>query len=201
VIRGRVALLIGLALAGAQAGHLLAYQARFGAAAPQLQSSGAHAYFPAEVKTALGVAALMLLASLLLIAVARTAARGVRIRMVEGPSYLNLLATLFTVQLICFVAQEVVESVVAGVPIASATTLMLWGTIGQLPAAALLAAALRSLWSRVEEAIGQLREVAPAWRPMLVSAPVAFVPIRSEDGARWTESRSPQSRRGPPHSS
>ena len=200
-MRGRVAVLMGLALAGAQAGHLIAYKVRFGAAAQQLQSSGAHAYFPAEVKTALGVAALALLASLLLIAIARAAARGVRVRTVESPSYLSLLATLFTVQLTCFVVQEVAESVVAGAPVDSAATLMLWGTIGQLPAAALLAAALRWLWSRVEQAIGQLREVAPAWRLALVSAPVAFAPIRSEDGARWTASRSPQSRRGPPHSS
>ena len=200
-MRGRVAVLIGLALAGAQAGHLIAYQVRFGAAAQQLQSSGAHAYFPAEVKTALGLAALALLASLLLIAVARTAARGVRVRTVESPSYLSLLATLFTVQLAFFVAQEVAESAVAGVSIDSAATLILWGTIGQLPAAALLAAALRWLWSRVEEAIGQLRDVAIAWRPMQVSAPVAIVPIRSDDLARWIASRSPVTRRGPPHSS
>lgn len=200
-MRGRVAVLMGLALAAAQAGHLLAYQVRFGAAAQQLQSSGAHAYFPAEVKTALGVAALALLASLLLIAVARAAARGVRVRTVESPSYLSLLATLFTVQLGCFVAQEVAESAVAGAPIDSAATLMLWGTIGQLPAAALLAAAQRWLWSRVEEATGQLRAVAPAWLPMPVSAPVSFAPVRSEGGAHWIGSRSPQSRRGPPHPS
>jgi hypothetical protein len=201
VMRRRVAVLIGLALAGAQAGHLTAYQVRFGAAAQQLQSSGAHAYFPAEVKTALGLAGLVLLASLLLIAVARTVARGVRVRTVESPSYLSLLAMLFTVQLACFVAQEVAEAAVAGARVDSAATLMLWGTIGQLPAAALLAAALRWLWTRVEEAIGQLRAVAPAWRPVLVSAPLAFLPIRSEGGPRWTTSRSPQSRRGPPHSS
>jgi hypothetical protein len=201
VTRGQVGVVMGLALAGAQAGHLIVYQVRFGAAAQQLQSSGAHAYVPAEVKTALGVAGLVLLASLLLIAVARAAARGVRVRTVESPPYLSLIAMLFTLQLACYVVQEVVESAVAGIPIASATTLMLWGTIGQLPAAALLAAALRWLWSRVEEAVGQLRAVAPAWRPLLVSAPVAFVPIRSEDRARRTASRSPQSRRGPPHSS
>jgi len=200
-MRGRVAVLTLLALAGAQAGHLIAYQVRFGAAAQQLQGAGAHAYFPVGVKTALGVAAFALLASLLLIAVARTAARGVRVRTVESPSYLSLLATLFTVQLTCFVAQEVAEAAVAGARVDSAATLMLWGTIGQLPAAALFAAALRWLWSRVEEAIGQLRAVAPAWRPVPVSAQVAFVSIRREDGARWTASRSPQSRRGPPHSS
>ena len=200
-MRGRVAVLALLALAGAQAGHLIAYQVRFGAAAQHLQSSGAHAYFPTEVKTTLGVAALALLASVLLIAVARSAARGVRVRTVESPSYLSLLATLFTLQLTCFVAQEVAESAIAGAPLDSAATLMLWGTIGQLPAAVLLAAALRWLWSRVEEAIGQLRAVAPAWRPLLVSAPVAFTPVRIEDGARWTASRFPQSRRGPPHSS
>lgn len=197
--RGRVAILAGLAVAGAQAGHLIAYQVRFGAAAQQLQSSGAHAYFPTGVKTALGLAALALLMSLLLIAVARAAARGVRVRTVESPSYLNLLAPLFTVQLGLFVAQEVAEAVIAGTPVASAAALMLWGTIGQLPAAALLAAALRRLWSRVEEAVGQLRAVAQAWRPMVVSAPVAFAPVRVDLSPRWAASRSPLTRRGPPH--
>jgi len=200
-MRGRVAVLTGLALAGAQAGHLVAYQLRFGATAQQLQSSGAHAYFPTEVKTALGVVALALLASLLLIAVAGTAARGVRVRTVESPSYLSLLATLFTLQLTFFVAQEVAESAVAGVSVDSAATLILWGTVGQLPAAVLLAAALRWLWSRVEVALGQLREVAPAWRPVLSSAPVALVPVHVDELAWRIAPRSPQSRRGPPHSS
>ena len=200
-MRGRVGILAVLALAGAQAGHLIAYQVRFGAAAQQLQSSSVHAYFPAEVKTALGLGGLALLASLLLIAVARTAALGVRVRTVESPSYLSLLAMLFTVQLAFFVAQEVAESAFAGAAADSAATLMLWGTIGQLPAAALLAAALRWLWSRVEEAVGQLREVAISWRPMPVSAPLAFVPIPSDAFALWIAAISPQTRRGPPHAS
>jgi hypothetical protein len=200
-MRWRAAVLLGLAPAGAQAGHLIAYQARFGAAAVQVQSAGSHAYFPAAVKTALGLAALALLGSLLLIAVARLVALGVRVRRVDAPSYVSLLALLFTAQLMWFVAQEVVEAVVVGVPADSAATLMLWGTVGQLPAAALLAAALRWMWTRVEHAVAQLLEVRPTLRLIAPPAPVAFVFVGSEDRTHRVEPRSPYPRRGPPHSS
>lgn len=195
----RALILFGLALAGAQAGHLLAYQVRFGAAAQRLQSSGSHAYFPAEVKTALGLAALALLASLLLVAVARALARGPRMR-TAGPSYMNLVAALFTLQLLLFAGQEVVESIVAGVPSDSAASLMLWGTVGQLPAAALLAMALRWLWTRVEEAVGRLRAVVTALHWFAPAAPLAPVIVQSQNRAHRISHRSPLTRRGPPHS-
>jgi hypothetical protein len=193
--------LIGLGVAGSQAGHLLAYQLRFEAAAQQLQSSGAHAYFPAEVKTALGLGALALLDSLLVIAVARGLAQGPRSRRAAGPSYVNLLAALFTIQLLLFAGQEAVESIVAGLPPDSAATLMLWGTAGQLPAAALLAAALRCLWTRVEEAVGQLRAATATLRLFVPAEPLVWVPVQSDNHARSLAARSPLTRRGPPHSS
>ncbi len=91
-MRARVPALTGLAVAGAQAGHLLAYDLRFGAAAQQIQAGGAHAYFPAFVKTALGCAALLLLAALLVIGAARTVAKRTQpYYSGGGPSAENLL--------------------------------------------------------------------------------------------------------------
>ena len=200
-MRWRAAALLGLVPMGTETGHLVAYEARFGAAAQQLQSSGAHAYFPTAVKTAVGVAALALLGSLALIALARAAARGTAIRAPDAPSYLSLLAALFTIQLTLYVTQEVIEAAVAGLPADSAATLMLWGTVGQLPAAALLAAALRWLWTRVERAAAQLRAIDLAVRWVVPAAPLVLVPVRSTDHTRSIASRAPQPRRGPPHSS
>lgn len=200
-MRWRAAVLLGLAPVGAETGHLIAYEARFGAAAQQLQSSGAHAYLPTVVKTAVGVAALALLGSLALIALARVATRGGAVRAVDAPSYMSLLAALFTIQLTLFVAQEVVEAAVAGVPADSAGTLMLWGTVGQLPAAALLAAALRWLWTRLERAAARLRAIDLTVRWVVPAAPPALVAVRGTDYARWIASRAPQPRRGPPNSS
>jgi hypothetical protein len=61
-MRKRILTVLGVAIAGSQAGHLLAYQLRFGATAQQVQSSGAHAYFPLLARTSLGIAAIVLLA-------------------------------------------------------------------------------------------------------------------------------------------
>lgn len=191
----RVLLMAGLALAGSQAGHLIAYAVRFGAAAGQVQSSGAHAYFPVAAKTALGLVAAALLVALLLIALARSLSSPRRVA--TGPSFMSLLAILFTVQLVCFVVQEIVEAALAGVPAESVAGLALWGMLGQLPAAVVVAATLRWLWSRVEDAVAELRSgstvvrwtVAPArptWRPV-------YVPVARRD--TW---RSHHTRRGPP---
>jgi hypothetical protein len=172
----------GLALLGSQAGHLLAYQLRFGAVAQQVQSSGVHAYFPVLAKTTLGVIAAALLAGLFLIGMARVltrrpAARTTLPRPVQGrgqgrgavstfatPSYLGVLAILFTVQLACFVGQEVGEAMVAGLPVDSAPHLVLWGTLGQLPVAALGAIALGWLARRYESAVDDLGAVLGARR-------------------------------------
>lgn len=200
-MRWRAAVLLGLAPVGTETGHLITYEARFGAAARQLQSSGAHAYFPTAVKTAIGVAALALLGSLALIAVARAVTRGVAVRLAEAPSYLSLLAALFTIQLTLFITQELIEVAVAALPADSAATLMLWGTVGQLPAAALLAAALRWLWTRVERAAAELRPVDLTVRWVVPAAPLVLLPVCSTDHTRWIASRAPQPRRGPPHPS
>src|SRR5260370_26830459 len=125
---------LGLGLLGSQAGHLLAYQVRFGAAAQQIQSSGAHAYFPLVAKTALGAAAATLIGALLVVGLARML-RGRRLKSPSEPSYVSVLAVLFSIQLAAFVAQEVAEALIASSRVASAADLMLWGTLGQLPLA------------------------------------------------------------------
>jgi hypothetical protein len=159
---------VGLGVLGSQAGHLLAYQLRFGAAAQQVQSAGAHSYFPLVAKTGVGTAAVALLAGLLLIGLARILG-GRRIQAASRPSYIGLLARLFTIQLAVFGIQEVVEAMVAGSSAGSAADLLLWGTLGQLPIAALAALALSLLSARVESAVGAIRAA--------VGATAAFLPM------------------------
>ncbi|TMD00626.1 MAG: hypothetical protein E6J05_03050, partial [Chloroflexi bacterium] len=90
-------IVVGLGLLASQAGHLLAYQVRFGAAAGQVESTGAHSYFPTLARTSAGVAAIGLLAGLLLVALARVLT-GREVRAGSRPSYVSVLAALFTIQ-------------------------------------------------------------------------------------------------------
>jgi hypothetical protein len=199
----RAVIVVGLAAAGAQAGHILAYQARFGATAQSIQSSGAHAYFPTAVKTGLGAVALVLLAALLVIGLARLIAAGIVTREAAGPSYLSLLAVLFTAQLFLYSAQEVAEALMAGAPADSAPNLLLWGTLGQLPVAMITATALRWLWSRVGAAAGELLSIARIQPPHMSPAPVAIPLFAGDDRAvRLSHAaHSPCVKRGPPTSS
>src|SRR4029077_8475642 len=173
--RRMVFAVLGLGILGSQAGHLLAYQIRFGAAAQQIQSSGAHAYFPLLAKTAIGVAAAALIGALLVIGLARILS-GRRIRSTSEPSYLSLFATLFSLQLAAFVAQEVTEAVIAGSSMGSAPDLILWGTLGQLPIAAIGALTFRWLSARVEAAVGLVGDVVRATIP-LRPAPVVAIAV------------------------
>jgi hypothetical protein len=192
---------LGLGLLGSQAGHLVAYQIRFGAAAQVIQSSGAHAYFPVVAKTAIGAAAATLIGVLLLIGLARIAS-GRRISSSSGPSYVSLLAVLFSIQLAAFVAQEVAEALIAGSTVRAAPDLMLWGTLGQLPIAAIGALAFRWLSARVEAAVGLIRDVVNvtvALRP----APLVPIPVYTASDQALLTARSAGSspaKRGPPTS-
>ena len=89
---------LGAGLIGSQAGHLIAYQVRFGAAAQQLQSSGAHAYFPTTLRAGFGVAAILVLAAGFVIGLARVLS-GRSIQRSSSPPYLRLVAVLYTIQL------------------------------------------------------------------------------------------------------
>jgi hypothetical protein len=166
---------LGMGLLASQAGHLLAYKVRFGAAALQVQSSGAHAYFPVVAKTALGAAAAALIGALLLVGLARILS-GRRIKPASEPSYMSLLAVLFTIQLASFVAQEVAEALIAGASVGSAADLILWGTLGQLPIAVVAAIAFRWLSARVESAVGVIRD-AIVVTVHLGSAPLVAIPV------------------------
>jgi hypothetical protein len=75
----------------------------------------------------------------------------------RGPSYVSLLALLFTIQLACFIAQETIESLAAGEAVPSALNLIFLGSAGQLPVAMLAALALKWLAIRVSAALLTLR--------------------------------------------
>ena len=165
---------LGVGLVGAQVGHLVAFQLRFGSTAQQVQSSGAHAYFPTVAKTTLGVTAAALLAAIFVVGLARVLAARASSRTGSAPRYIELVAALFTIQLVCFMAQEVGEAVVAGTSADSAPHLLLWGTLGQLPVAIVAAAAVRWLGTRLESAVGELRTVLAVEVPAPIAGAVAL---------------------------
>jgi len=161
--RGRLALLVLAAgVVGSQAGHLLAYELRFGGAAGQLQSTGIHSYFPAVARTGLGLASLALLAGLLVVGMARVVA-GKPIAGASAPSFVRLLAAVYTLQLTLFAVQETAEAVLGGAPAGSAPLLLMWGAVGQLPVAVAASLAVRWLLVRVRPALAALRLV-PVYR-------------------------------------
>lgn len=178
---------------------MVAYGLRFGSAAVTLQSSGAHVYFPALAKSGIGIAALALIAGLLLVGVARIAS-GRRIEIESAPSYVRLLAGLFTLQLALYSVQETLEAQLGGAAFGSASDLLLWGAIGQLPVAAVAALALRWLFASLRPALGVISLwSAPADLAadfVLVQVPLA---VRREQPAPVAAvAAAPLSRRGPP---
>jgi len=191
---------LGLALLGSQAGHLLAYEVRFGAAAPQIQSSGAHAYLPLVAKTGLGVAAVLILGGLFVIGLARIAGRRRVTPLPAAASYLSLLAALFTIQLIGFSIQETAEAAVAGAPAASVAVLLLWGTLGQLPVAAISALVLRWLVAELESAVQEIRIALELVElgPQVVPAAVMVPNLSGETGLLSSVAGRALSKRGPP---
>lgn len=162
--------LIGLGALLSQAGHLVVYQLRYGTAAQAVQSTGVHAYFPIVAKTSLGLAASVVVGALLIIGLSRFVASRATAVAAGGPSYITLLASLFTIQVAFFGVQETTESLLAGMTAASAPQLLLLGAIGQLPVAALAAVALKWLFVRFEAAL-QLFRAAAAERLRPISVP------------------------------
>jgi hypothetical protein len=193
---------LGVAMLGSQAGHLLAYEVRFGASATQMQSSGAHAYFPGVVRTSLGVIAALVLAGLFLVGLARILS-GRSVRPDSTPNLLRLVAVLYTLQLAWFAAQEVGEALLAGMPVDSVAHLLLWGTLGQLPVAVIAAVSLRWLLARFESAVTGIR-VALAALPKPLSPPIAIaVSVSVHDNPALTlrsAAGAALAKRGPPSS-
>ena len=87
--RGRLALVgLGLGLVASQFGHLLVYGLIYGPAAAQVQSTGAHGYFPTLLKTGFGLTAVFLLLALAAVGFARVLA-GRRVPGVPAPSFVG----------------------------------------------------------------------------------------------------------------
>ncbi len=161
--RGGLLAALLLALPMSQLGHLIVYGFRFGSGAAVRQSTGAHAYFPAllQVGTATLGAALLIL--LLLLGVGRFMVGLRNDRVPEGGwPVAPLLLVLFGAQLALFAGQELAEAWLSGLPPASATQLLGWAVVGQLPVALLVALGLSWISTRVRRAVCRLRRSRPA---------------------------------------
>ena len=200
--RRQVLAVAGIGILGSQAGHLLAFQLIFGSAAQHLQSTGSHAYFPLLAKTALGAIAAAVLLGMFVIGLSRVLSGRSGVAKPSGMPFVQLVAALFTLQLACFITQEVVESMVSGTGSASAPSLLLWGTLGQLPVAAMAAIGLRWLWTRFEAAAEDLRAVLTAVRAPRIPALITVQAWPAPNSAllRSQLGRSSPSKRGPPTS-
>ena len=188
-----------VAVASSPLGHLLAYQARFGAAATHEQSSGAHAYFPAVAATLSAALGATLVASLLLVAVARLVA-GRRQGLQPGRRwpFIDVLAAVFTIQVGTYVVQEAAEALATGAATPPIPELLLWGALGMLPVALIAAIGLTWLSVHLEAAVRRLRSVAiPAGPPPNVKIPQ---PVRADvrDPLR-TVALGAFGKRGPPN--
>jgi hypothetical protein len=195
----RAWLAVGIAVLGSQAGHLLAYQLRFGAAAQAIQSSGAHVYFPGLVRASLGMAAALVLTGVFVVGLARMLS-GRAIRPDSAPPFLRLFAAMFTIQLAWFAGQEVVEALVVGAPVASVADLLLWGTLGQLPVALVAAAGLRWLLARFDGSVVEIRLALARVPGQLFSPGIAILVWSHTDKPRLLRSAAGASlaKRGPP---
>ena len=147
--------LLAAALVGSQAGHLIAYRLRFGDAAMQVQSTGAHVYFLSSAKTGLGIAALVVLGLLLVVGAGRVAS-GRRPQADVAAPLVGTLAAVYTVQLTAYAVQETVEAMLGGGHFGSVAELLLWGALGQLPVAVAVTLIVRWLGRRVGPALAAI---------------------------------------------
>lgn len=165
----------------AEAGHVLAYTARYGSRGLPMQSTGVHTYFPELLRFSVGAVAMTLLLGLLVVGLGRLLlGRGLGLRQAGGQGIGSLFLVAGAVQLNCYLVQETVETLVAREPYAFSTLLSIlsWGMLGQLPLAALLACALGWLSVRLEAVAARIwRGVErsatsiPGPAPLVVSMP------------------------------
>jgi len=155
-------------LAASQAGHLLAWQLRQGPQALPVVGSEAHGYVAALTTVTFGMAGVAILAALCVIGAARVAQLG-RAVLPTAPAprlrripVLDAAAFLFVLQLAVYLAQETVEAVWAGSSRPGFADVLLWGSLGQVPAAVVAGAALSWLSIRFEAAVEQLLNPAAA---------------------------------------
>jgi hypothetical protein len=125
-----------------------------------------------------------------------------RVQQGSSPSYLRLLAVLFTIQLAVFAGQESIETAVGGGPAYSVDVLLLTGTLGQLPVAAFAAFALRFVLAQVVPALAEagwfLEPLRQPFSPVAALAPIP-IPI-DENLLRSRVATSSVRKRGPPSS-
>jgi len=159
-------------LAGSELGHAIVYYARFGSGAAARQATGMHAYFPALTGVLSAVLGGAALAVLLAVAAARSLAPGPAARRVRATArFFDVLPALFAAQVLLFVGQETIESLAAGGAVPSLGELVFWAALGQLPAAAVVAAALTWLLARLESVWtalvdGVARLLGEPWTPV-----------------------------------
>ncbi len=182
--RLRVTSVLFAVLAGSQLGHAIVYYAKFGLEAGSRQSSGTHAYLPALTGGLSAILGVALMTCLLVVAAARALAPGaVWQRRRATLRFSDLLPALFAAQLLVFAGQETVEGLAAGGGhLPSVVELLFWGALGQLPAAAVAAAVVAWLLTRLEAAWSTL--VAAAARLLdEPGAPASGHPSRPEPAA------------------
>jgi hypothetical protein len=188
------------ALAASQLGHLLVYALRLGPEGIAASGSGAHGYFPSLATALAGGAGGLFLAALAVLAAARIlAARGAGTRVFERPPALDLTAVLFAGQLAIFTLQETAEAVLTGRAAPSAGDLLLWGTLGQLPLAAIAGLALSWLTAHFRRALSDLSKSRASARPAPATrlrppSPLSLTPATVP---AWSPGRT-LPRRGPP---
>jgi hypothetical protein len=176
---------------------MLVYALVYGPVAAQVQSTGAHGYFPAVVKTAFGLTAVFLLLGLAAVGLARVLA-GRRVPAAPAPAFGRLVAVLFCLQLTLFFVQESVE-MAAGAPVTSAAALLLWGSLGQLPVAVVAALALRWIAVRILPAVASLLQpMAVAIRLTQYVIAVRAWPLAVETATSVEALSLTLTRRGPP---
>lgn len=185
---------------GSQLGHALVYLARYGLSAGAHQSAGAHAYFPALAAGLSGAVGGLLTVALLLVAAAHMLPRPAHWRWRSTVRYLDLLPLLFLAQLAIFMAQEAMEALASGASVPSAIELLLWGTLGQLPAAALVTAVACWLLARVEAAWAALLVASAEFAHAAVSAALPCALAIAPAADRLLASAFPAAfrKRGPP---
>lgn len=197
-------LLLAIGVAGSQAGHLIAYQARFGGAALRLERTGAHAYFLPTATGFLGALGAATLAAVFLVGWTRIlAGRRLGFHTRSGWRALDVLPLLFALQLAIYAGQESIENLAVGGTPPAPADLLLWGALGQLPLAAAGAVALAWISTRLEGAFAAVDARLAVFQPVFtgVLTPRPVVAPRSAAAALAQSAPAALVKRGPPPAS
>lgn len=174
-----------------EAGHLLAYFARFGEQGVALQTQGVHSYLPGLLQLCGGGVGLLLLGALLVLGLGRLLGGkgGTVERSVSQPAR-DLLLVMAVVQLDIYIVQEMLETLAAHqvVTFGLIFSIIGWGLAGQLPVAIVAALGLSWLSIRLHVAVERLRSL---WIMCLrgrlpsTSLVIGLVPSWTSDVTVW----------------